>query len=137
MNRNPKTLVLPEFSNREDIYLPVGVFDDDTGDPVDMAALGWTFQFEIRRIGPHGSGDDYGPWYDSSSSSPIIRAVLGNGPDAINIVDIGQLLIWIGELNAKKLRHRTYGAALVGTDGSRTFQVFKATLPIDYGGVTN
>jgi hypothetical protein len=133
MNRNPKTLVLPEFSNREDIYLPVGVFDDDTGDPVDMAALGWTFQFEIRRTGPHGSGDDYGPWYDGSWPTPIITAALGSG---ITIVAVGQLLIWITEPNVKKLRHRTYSAALVATDGSRTFQIFKATLPIAYGGVT-
>lgn len=137
MNRNPRTLVLPEFSNREDIYLPVGVFDDDTGDPVDMVKLGWTFQFEIRRTGPHGSGDDYGPWYDSSSSTPIITASLGVGKDFVNIVDIGQLLIWISEPNVKKLRHRTYSAALVATDGTRTFQIFKATLPIERGGVTN
>lgn len=137
MNRNPKTLVLPEFSNREDLYLPFAVFDDDTNDPVDMVALGWTFQFEIRRMPPHWNGNSYGPWYDDDFPTPIIILALGAGPNAVNIVDVGQGLIWVSESNVVKLRHRTYRAALTGNDGTRQFQIFNATLPIDYGGVTN
>jgi hypothetical protein len=138
-NRNPKTLVLPEFSNREDLYLPFGVFDDDTGDPVDMTALGWTFQFEIRRMPPRGSGRAWvGPWYDDDDTcTPLIILALGTGPDFVNVVDVGQGLIWVSETNMRKLRHRTYQAALVGSDGTRSFQIFNATLPIDFGGVTN
>jgi len=138
MNRNPKTLVLPEFSNREDLYLPFGVFDDDTGDPVDMTALGWTFQFEIRRLPPHWAGNIIaGPWYDDDFPTPIIILALGTGPNFVNVVDVGQGLIWVSESNMVKLRHRTYSAALVGNDGTRQFQLFKATLPMQYGGVTN
>ena len=138
MNRNPKTLVLPEFSNREDLYLSFSVFDDDTNDPVDMTALGWTFQFEIRRLPPYGSGAQWvGPWYDTDLPAPLITLALGTGPDAVNVVDVGQGLIWVSETNMRKLHHRTYRAALVGNDGTRAFQIFNATLPIDFGGVTN
>lgn len=137
MNRNPKTLVLPEFSNREDFYFPFEVFDDDTNELVDMTALGWTFQFEIRRLPPYGSGISYGPWYDTDFPTPIIILALGTGVNAVSIVDVGQGLIWVSEANMRKLRHRTYQAALVGNDGTRAFQIFNATLPIDCGGVTN
>lgn len=139
MNRNPKTLVLPEFSNREDLYLPVAVFDDDTGDPIDMTALGWTFQFEIRRMPPSGSGRNWtGPYYDYDDvATPLIVLALGSGPNAVNVVDVGNLLIWASESEMRKLHHRTYRAALVANDGTRQFQVFNATLPIDFGGVTN
>src|SRR5215831_18971071 len=113
MNRNPKTLVLPEFSNREDIYLPFAVFDDDTGNPIDMTALGWTFQFEIRRMPPHWHLSWQGPWYDEDLPTPIIILALGTGPNAVNIVDVGQGLIWVSESTARKLHHRTYRAALV------------------------
>ena len=137
MNRNPKTLVLPEFSNREDIYILFGVFDDDTGNPIDMTALGWTFQFEIRRLPPHWNMGWTGPWYDTDLPAPIIILALGTGKDAVNVLDVGKGLIWVSETNARKLHHRTYQAALVGNDGSRQFQIFNATLPMQYGGVTN
>ena len=137
MNRNPATLILPQFSNREDLYLPFSVFDDDTGDPVDMTALGWTFQFEVRRAAPGWNGSFYSPWYDEEFPTPLIMAGLGTGPGYVNVVDVGQGLIWIAEANMRNLRHRTYRAALVGNDGTRAFQIFKAFLPIDFGGVTN
>lgn len=137
MNRNPKTLVLPEFSNREDLYLSFSVFDDDTNDPIDMTTLGWTFQFEIRRMGPRGNITWVGPYYDADVSTPLIILALGTGPDAVNVIDVGQGLIWVSEANMRKLHHRTYQAALVGNDGTRAFQIFNATLPIQYGGVTN
>lgn len=136
-NRNPNTLVLPKFSNREDLYLQFSVFDDDTGDPVDMTALGWTFQFEIRELPPHWRAIDINPWYDTSFPSPTIILALGTGPNFVNVIDVGQGLIWVSESNMTKLRHRTYRAALVGNDGSRAFQIFNATLPIEYGGVSN
>jgi hypothetical protein len=137
MNRNPKTLVLPEFSNREDIYLQFAVIDDDTGDPVDMT--GWTFQFEIRRMPPRSTGvQNVGPWYDEDIPPPLIILALGSGPDAVNVLDVGVGLIWVSEGNVRgKLHHRTYQAALVGNDGTRQFQIFNATLPMQYGGVTN
>lgn len=137
MNRNPRTLVLPEFSNREDLYLSFSVVDDDTGDLVDMTSLGWTFQFEIRRLPPHWSGNWIGPYYDMELPAPIITLALGTGPDAVNVVDVGHGLIWVSEANMRKLCHRTYRAALVGNDGTRAFQIFNATLPIEFGGVTN
>jgi hypothetical protein len=139
MNRNPKTLVLPEFSNREDIYLQFGVFDDDTGDPIDMTALGWTFQFEIRRLPPLWRGPQWvGPWYDDELPAPLIILALGTGPDAVNVLGVGAGLIWVSESNVRgKLHHRTYQAALVANDGTRQFQLFNATLPMQYGGVTN
>lgn len=137
MLRNPYTFILPQFSNREDFYLQLGVFDDDTGDAIDMASLGWTFQFEIRRAPPRGDLDAFTPWYDEGDQSPIITATNGTGPGFVNIVDVGDLLIWIPESVMKKLHHRTYSAALVANDGTRQFQVFKAMLPIYRGGVTN
>lgn len=139
MNRNPKTFVLPEFSNREDLYLPFGVFDDDTGDPVDMVALGWTFQFEIRRMPPNGSGRGWvGPYYDEDDiARPLIVLALGTGPNAINIVDVGMGVVWASESEMRKLRHRTYRAALFANDGTRQFRLFIATLPNEDGGVTN
>lgn len=137
MNRNPKTLVLPEFSNREDFYYQFEVFDDDTNDLIDMTALGWTFQFEIRRLPPHGSPGFVGPYYDTSLPAPLIVLALGTGVDAVNVVDVGQGLIWASETNMRKLRHRTYRVALFANDGTRQFAVFRGTLPIDCGGVTN
>lgn len=137
MNRNPKTFVLPEFSNREDIYIPFGVFDDDTNDPIDMTALAWTFQCEIRRMPPHQSGNSWGPWYDNNFPAPIVILALGTGKDAVNVVDVGAGLVWVGETNARKLYHRTYQLAVVANDGTRQFEIMNATLPIKFGGVTN
>jgi hypothetical protein len=139
MNRNPNTLVLPQFSNREDFYYPFQVFDDDTNELVDMTALGWTFQFEVRRLPPRGSGRAWvGPYYDDDDTDrPLIVLALGTGVDSVSILDVGVGLIWISETNMRKLRHRTYRAALVGNDGTRAFEIFNATLPIDCGGVTN
>ena len=138
MNRNPNTLVLPQFSNREDLYFFFEVFDDDTNQLVDMTALAWAFQFEIRWLPPHGNASNWvGPWYDNDLPAPLITLALGNGVNAVNVVDVGRGLIWASEANMRKLRHRTYQAALVANDGTRAFQIFNGTLPINCGGVTN
>lgn len=137
-NRNPNTLVLPQFSNREDFYYPFAVFDDDTNDLIDMTALAWTFQFEIRRLPPFGSGTNYvGPYYDNDLPAPLVTLALGTGKDFVNVVDLGHGLIWVGETSMRKLRHRTYLASLYANDGTRQFEVFQGTLPSKFGGVTN
>ena len=30
-------ILLPQFSNREDLLLPVSIFDDDTGQPINLS----------------------------------------------------------------------------------------------------
>lgn len=117
--------------------MPISVFDDDTGDAIDMTALGWTFQFEIRRTDRNRANDDgYVDYYDYGSINdygPILTASLGNG---ITILDVGVMQILIPEAMFRKLWNGTYQAALTATDGTNTRQIFIARLPVVAGGVT-
>jgi hypothetical protein len=133
--------LLPPVSNREDLYLPLSVFDDDTGQPIDMVALGWTFQFEIRRGGPKNTGSGYIPFYDWGTPDdlgPLISATLNApvGAGTIIIDDVGFMHVMIPETLMRTLSSSTYQAAMTATDGFSTRQLFLARLPVLFGGVT-
>lgn len=135
-------ILLPAISNREDLYLPLSVFDDDLGQPIDMVALGWTFQFEIRRGGPKNTGSGYIPWYDFGTPDdlgPLLTATLnaGAGKGTIIIDDVGYMHVFIPEVMVKTLSSGTYQACMTVFDGANTRQLFIARLPVLYGGVTN
>ena len=49
-------ITLPRFSNREDLYLLVGIYDDDTGDPLNLSGTtgsgtfaAWTIVASMRK----------------------------------------------------------------------------------------
>lgn len=135
-------ILLPPVTNREDLYLPISVFDDDLGQPINMVALGWTFQFEIRRGGPKNTGSGYIPWYDFGTPDdlgPLITATLNApaGAGTIIIDDVGYMHVWIPESVMKTLSSGTYQVAMTAFDGTYTRQLFVARLPVLYGGVTN
>jgi len=106
-----------------------------------VVQVGWTFQFEVRRRGGvhqdiEGSG--YTTWFDigvEDDFGPLIQASLGNG---ILITDVGFYQILIPESQVKTLHaDQTYWASLTMTNSVDTRQIFKATLPMLTGGVTN
>jgi hypothetical protein len=104
-----------------------------------VVQVGFTFQFEIRRIGHRDQpGTGFGIGFDFGvldETGPLLTASLGNG---IFITDLGFILITIPEAQFKKLgASRTYSAALTCTDSVNTRQIFVAELPVLRGGVTN
>jgi hypothetical protein len=134
-------ILLSPVSNREDLYLPLSVKDDETGDLIDMVALGWTFQFEIRFHGPRNTGSGYIPWYDWGTPDdigPLIKATLNApaGAGTIIIDDIGVMHVRIPETLMRTLSSSTYQAAMTATDGFETRQLFIARLSVLWGGVT-
>jgi hypothetical protein len=105
-----------------------------------VVQIGLTFQFEIRKNHhSHSLQNDYSNLYTfgggpTTGNAPIISASLGNG---ILIVDTGYLQIVIPESKMRTLRGDTHKASLTMTDSVNTRQLFVATLPVIYGGVTN
>lgn len=104
-----------------------------------VVQIGVTFQFEIRKKGPHNQGygmGGYVPFYDfgTGPGGPELSAALGTG---ITITDVGYLQILIPEATFKKLHGGTHVAALTMTDSVNTRQVFIADLPVLRGRVTN
>jgi hypothetical protein len=132
------------ISNREDLPLTLSVNDDDNGQPIDMVALGWAFQFEIRDAGPRDTLDGYLPYYNGTTIdtlAPILTASLTGdnvSTGTITIVDIGVLRVFIPEKLVKTLRApQTYLIAMSCTDGTETRQLYLDRLQVVYGGVTN
>jgi hypothetical protein len=149
------------MSNRESWTLTVGLYDDDTGDPIALndAQVGdfssdfssdfadssgnlVSFQFDVRRSGPGGRwgsyGGGYGQYYGIGSydcSQPILTASLGNG---ITIVDVGIIQIYFSETQMRTLSSGTWdvGCTMASIDGIDVRQVFRAKLPILSGWVT-
>ena len=98
--------------------------------------IGSTFQFEIRRGPPRNDGSGYIPWYDfgtPDAQGALIKAALGTG---ITIADLGIIIIAIPETIIRQLATGTFGAYLTAFDGVNTRQIFIASLPVLYGGVT-
>lgn len=216
-------ILLPPTSNREDLLISVSIFDDDTGDPINLSStitvsgapfsgaswvvtdgpisttsttpltiptppiqgeltaltltvgtnlsivpgdavkiadptggnwmagtvtsytastgtlvcqIGVTFQFEIRRGPPRNDGSGYVPWYDFGTpgeTGALLSAALGTG---VTITDLGFLQVLIPEARFRKLAIGTFTANLTMFDGVATRQVFIASLPVLYGGVT-
>lgn len=103
-----------------------------------VVQIGFTFQFEIRKVGPNWQPGavGYTAWFDVgvSNQQPVIIGSLAN---YISIIDVGMLQIDIPESKMRALTADTYGCALTLTDSVSTRQIFLATLPILWGGVTN
>lgn len=137
--------LLDPVSNREDLLLTLSMFDDDLGQPIDMVALGWTFQFEIRDAGPRDVLDGYLPYYTGGTidtQAPFITASLTGdnvSTGTITIVDIGFLQVFVPEtlMRGLALGPRTYLCSMTCFDGTNTRQLFIGRLQVLYGGVTN
>lgn len=102
-----------------------------------VVQIGNTFQFEIRRLKEdHDFNFAYTSswdWTGTTDYGIVLSASLGNG---LMMTGTGQLQILIPEWQVRKLRHRTYSAALTMTDSQNTRQVFIARLPFQYGAVS-
>lgn len=106
-----------------------------------VVQIGVTFQFEIRRGGPRNINiDDFTPFFyvgQVLTSAPQLAAALGTGiGQGITHIDTGVIQIRIAEAQFKILERRTYQAALTMTDSVDTREIFVASLPVGYGGVT-
>jgi hypothetical protein len=100
-----------------------------------VVQVGSAFDLEIRGRHNHHGGCDYGPFSavgTDNVETPLITAQLGSG---ISVIDVGVLQIRIPAATVNKLRHKSYGAALVMFDGYDTRQIYIATLPMLYGGI--
>jgi hypothetical protein len=142
--QNP--IYLPQRTNRESWTLTVGLYDDDTGDPIALTDSSGnptvSFQFEVRRSGPGGQGwafgDGYGPYAGLGSYDvfqPILTASLGNG---ITIIDTGVIQVYFSETAMRALGPATWdvGCTMASLDGIDVNQLFRARLPILRGFVT-
>lgn len=102
-----------------------------------VCQIGWTFQFEIRRVPAQWSNSSgYSYQYDVGGwlNSPILQASLANGE--ITVVDLGTIQIRIPEATFKTLHGGTYAACLTMTDSVNTRQLFIGKLPVLHGGVS-
>jgi len=99
-----------------------------------VAQIGCAFDFEIRT--QHDHSDGYGESFSGlgvGDGGPIIRAQLGNG---ITVIGLGIVQIRIPVTCLFQLRHRTYSAAMILSDGADTRQLFVGKQPILSGGVS-
>jgi hypothetical protein len=108
--------------------------------------IGWTFEFEVRRRGPHHMlNQQYVPWYDFGAGfdAPLLSANFTNGYLGLadkNVVQINipaSVVRTIGghDLFSASGAPNTYLTNMVGTDSVNTRQLLFATTPIQYGGV--
>lgn len=129
----------PQYTNRESFTQLIGVYDDATGDAIDLS--GCSIQVEIRRDREHGGYgfDGYGPNYSIGAHdwcAPILTASIGKGVD---IVDVGIFQLYFSETQFRSLSPgmHSINATLTSADGADTRQLFLGRLPIFFGGVTN
>src|SRR5260221_9388794 len=138
MDLNPVTL--PAVTNRESYSQILGLYDDDTGDPLNLA--GYTFTAEVRRKRiPRTDESGYTPNYDYGGVNdwgPMITLALGSG---LTIIDLGQLQF---NITLQQMRTLTgpevYSFAIsISNDGfvNNAQQIFVADLPVLYGALTS
>lgn len=104
-----------------------------------VAQIGMTFQFEIRGpSSPWLCNDGYSPFPQGigvdSGYAPLLTASLANGK--ILFLEASTIQILILETEIRRLWNKTYMAGLSLTDSYNTRQVYIASLPSIYGGVT-
>jgi hypothetical protein len=134
MDINP--IVFPTVTNRESWSQLIGLYDDDTGDPLDLSQF-TSMEAEIRRRGPRVDDQSgYTPLYDYGGFNdygPAVQLSLGNG---LTVIDIGQLLVSVTSDQMRSLSPEVYSFGLIMSNGTDTRQFFLGTLPVLFGGVT-
>lgn len=141
MFQNP--VIFPAVSTRQRWTQILGIYDDDTGDPLtltddDDEAL-YTFTLEIieqQRV-PYGNDSGYGApatLGQYAGPNPVITKTLGDG---IEITDTGTIEIVVDKPDLQTLIPGTYDVFLTIADASDTDdcqQVLIGRLPVLYGG---
>lgn len=129
-------ILFPQVTNRETFDPVIALYDDETGEPLDLSTI-TTIQVEVRCAG-QGAGHfatPTVPWYDDGpGATPILSASLGNG---VTVLDIGIFQIAFTETQMRTLRAGTYVIGCTVSDGTVTRQLFIGRLPVLDGGVTN
>lgn len=134
MDINP--VLFPAVSNRESWQNIIGLYDIDTGEPIDLTDL--TFVCEIRRTGqamrPYDSGySNFGDIGAANDYGPQIVLTLGAG---LTVVDLGMLQVSISLDQMRTLSPDTYSIAMTASNGVDQRQLFLGRLPILFGGVS-
>lgn len=147
MWENP--VLFPQTSNREGWLQTVQIFDDDTGDLINLLdnngnAL-YGVSLEIRPPRPHGGGGYSGgnPYYDGYGFQPIIFSQLAQGGPGVvtgvyvSIPDQGTIQIQVPKSQMQKFfSTKTYDVFLVLDDTANDDgrQLFIGRLPVLFGG---
>lgn len=131
MDLNP--VLFPQVTNRESFRQIIGLYDDDTNDPLDLTSL--TFACEVRFQTNVISQPNYGVSYydDTVYGNPVITLSLGSG---LTVIDLGQLEVLITAAQMRGLCAGTYSIALTASDDTDTRQIFLGFLPVLFGGVS-
>lgn len=147
MWQNPT--LFPQITNHESWVQTAQIFDDDTGDLIDLTDgednAAYAIALDImppRRAGYSGYVGS-SPWYDWGYGEPVLHAYLAQGSPAqqagnwLSIVDTGTINIQIPVSRMKTLRGTlTYDVFLrledTANDDAR--QVLIGRLPVIFGG---
>ena len=111
---------LDPVSNRQDWQFIRQVIDDDTGEPVDLAAASITFEVRQRSDDQHSGA--------LGSSHATLSATTANGK--ITIVDAGTFQVWFPLADMQALAPGYYDAGCTITVNGITEQLLSATLPV-------
>jgi hypothetical protein len=138
MDQNNVTF--PQITNRESWNWTLAIYDDDTGDLVNLVDGNknplYAITVEISRMpneGGHGYGGPIDPSYYDDWCGPEIVATLAN---YITIPDNGTIAVNIPKAVMSGLRAKSYGVFMTLYDASTDTgrQIFIARLPVLYGG---
>ena|ERR1017187_5874913 len=133
MYQNPS--LFPAITNRESWSPQFTLYDDETGDLLDLTNL--TFQLEVRNLRRRDyDASGYGPSYGYGTAdyqTPILTASLGNG---ITVTGPGTFEVFFSETQMSTLSPDTYSVACTVNDGTNVRQLFLGRLPVLDGMVT-
>ena len=137
MWQNPA--LFPAVTNRESVALSFSLYDDDTGELLDLT--GMTFAFEVRRPIPGMGGvigGGYSPYHDIGNydnQGPVLSLSLGSG---ITVPSTGVVQVDITAAQMRVLVPSVYevGFTVTSEDGLDTRQILLGKLPVLFGGVT-
>lgn len=147
MYQNP--VLFPQISNRESWIQTIQIFDDDTGDLINLTDgvgnAAYSVVLEILPPRRHGYSGCYSDaaWYDTGCDYAVISETLSQGSAAIgsnpviSIVDNGTINIHVPKSYVETLRgHQTWDVFLTLNDDANDDgrQILIGRLPVFFGG---